>query len=313
MFKKGSLFLLLTLLVLALIATAFFWFQGRRTPTGNPEYVALGSSFAAGAGLGALQDGSPLLCARSINGYPPRLAKLTGLSIVDMSCGGAQTKHLLYGGQFFQGPQIRTITKATRLVTITIGGNDLGYIGDLSMLAARNSGSAFGSGVRHFWGGPRQHKADDYTKLQSDLERLIGMIHKRAPDAVVVIATYPTILPPTGSCANIGLSNAEADRMRAVADQFAAVSRAAAEKAGAMLVDMQTLGAEHHACSAQPWTYGWANAGKAPFHPTMAGAQATAEAIALALRESPAAIAAIGKHDAAGHQAGGIGGKEGDD
>lgn len=286
--KKGCLWLLLAVVILALGAIAFFWIQGRRTPEGNPEYVALGSSFAAGAGLGDLQQGSPLLCARSINGYPPRLAKLTGLSIVDMSCGGAQTKHLLYGGQFFQGPQIRTITKATKLVTITIGGNDLGYIGDLSMQAARNSGSAFGWGVRHFWGGPRQHKAGDYIKLQSDLESLIGMIRKRAPDAAVVLATYPTILPPTGSCANIGLSNAEADRMREVADQFATASRSAAQKTGALLVDMQTLGAAHHACSAIPWTYGWANAGKAPFHPTIAGAQATAEAIALALRKTSA-------------------------
>jgi lysophospholipase L1-like esterase len=56
-----------------------------------------------------------------------------------MSCGGAVTRHLLHGGQYFQGPQIRTITRGTRLVTLTIGGNDVGYVADLSMLAARNT------------------------------------------------------------------------------------------------------------------------------------------------------------------------------
>lgn len=308
--KFGCLFPGLAVLVLAAIGTLFFWIQGRQTPTGNPEYVALGSSFAAGAGLGPLQDGSPLLCARSVNSYPQKLAKQLDLPIVDMSCGGAVTKHLLKGGQFFQGPQIRVVDKRTRLVTITVGGNDLGYVGDLSMLAARNSGSAFGWAVRQFWGGPAKER--DYALLQRELTAVIRAVRLRAPDAVIVLATYPTILPPTGTCARLGLTDAEAQMMRGVQNSFAETSAAVARKTGALLVDMNALGTEHHACSATPWTYGWTNAGKAPFHPTEAGAKATADAITQALRKSPAGVAAIGEHDAAGHQAGGVGGKEGD-
>lgn len=311
--KRFCLKLSLAILVLVIAATIFIWYQGSRMPHGRPEYVALGSSFAAGAGLGPLQEDGPLLCSRSTGGYPPQLARILDLSMVDMTCGGAKAQHLLYGGQFFQGPQVRTIGKQTRLVTITVGGNDLGYSSDLSMLAARRTGTLFGWSVRRFWGGPKQAEERDYAGLRTRLISAIHAIKKRAPNAIVVLATYPAILPPVGTCTRLGLSEAEADLMREVANRFAAISRAAAEQSGALLVDMHRLGEEHHACSESPWTYGWTNADLAPFHPNRKGARATADAIATALRQSPATIAAIGKDNATGHQTGGVRGEEGDD
>jgi lysophospholipase L1-like esterase len=269
----------LTFLVLIALAIAGAAWQGSRTPTGTPQYVALGSSFAAGAGLGKLEAGSPLLCARSVNGYPQQLARLRGLSIVDMSCGGAVTKHVLSGGQFFQGPQIRTVTAQTKLVTLTAGGNDIGYIGDLSLLAARRTHSPFGWLVRRFWKGPKAPGQRDYAGLRSELLATLAAIHARAPGAVVVVATYPTIVPTTGTCATLGFSADEAAEMRQVGDQLAATTRSAAGQGGGVLVDMNALGADHNACSADPWTRGWTNAGAAPFHPTLAGAKATAEAV----------------------------------
>jgi hypothetical protein len=75
------------------------------------------------------------------------------------------------------------------------------------------------------------------------------------------------------------LSKNEADQMRRVGNQLAAATLSAARLAGALAVDMHTLGAAHHACSAQPWTRGWTNGGISPFHPTLRGAEATAGAI----------------------------------
>ena len=274
----------LTLLALVILAIAAAVWQGWRTPTGTPEYVALGSSFAAGADLGRLETHSPLLCARSVNGYPQKLARMRGLSIVDMSCGGAVTKHLLGGGQYFQGPQIRTIDARTRLVTITVGGNDIGYVGDLSLLAARHGHTAFGWLVRTFWKGPKTPAQRDFAGLQKELLATLKAVHARAPGATVVVASYPTILPPAGTCPTLGLSGVEADLMRQVGDKLAATTRSAALQDGAILVDMNTLGAGHNACSSVPWTRGWTNAGAAPFHPTLAGAQATAEAVLAAVK-----------------------------
>lgn len=271
------------LLILTTATVAWFWHQGRRTPDGSPVYVALGSSYAAGAGLGRLQPGSPLLCARSINGYPQQLARMRGLAIVDMSCGGAVTENVLHGGQYFQGAQLRVISRTTRLVTITVGGNDVGYVGDLSMLAARNTTTLFGRLVHLFWKGPKAPAERHYGALHDALVQTLQLIHARAPDARVVVATYPTVLPPTGTCARLGFSEADAQTMRQVSDELAAVTRSAAAEGGATLVDMHVLGAQHDACSSVPWTAGWANATLAPFHPTILGATATAAAISAAL------------------------------
>ncbi len=274
----------LGLLGLIILAIAFAAWQGHRTPKGNPEYVALGSSYAAGAGLGKLEPGSPLLCARSVNGYPQQLARMRGLAIVDMSCGGAVTKHLLSGGQYFQGPQIRVIDGRTKLVTITSGGNDIGYVGDLSLLAMRQSHGVTGWLARSFWKGPKPAAARDYAGVQAEIEAVLKAVHARAPGAVVVVASYPTILPPSGTCARLGFGANEAAVMRDVGDRLAAATRAAAAEGGARFVDMNALDAGHDACSAAPWTRGYLNGGVAPFHPTLAGAKATAEAVEAVLR-----------------------------
>lgn len=282
LFRLGRI-ALLAVLVLIVVAVVIAVFQGRRTPRGAPEYVALGSSFAAGAGLGPLEPGSPLLCARSVNGYPQQLARLRGLAIVDMSCGGAMARHLLRGGQVFQGPQIRTISPATRLVTITVGGNDVGYVGDLSLLAARKAKSPFGWLVRTLWKGPKSPHERDYAGLQEQLQATLKAVRAQAPGATIVVATYPALVPRAGTCARIGLTDAEAALMREVGDRLAETTRSAARDGGALLVDMHIEGAANNACSAAPWTSGWPSANGAPFHPTQLGAEATAHAISESL------------------------------
>lgn len=273
----------LILVTLALAGVATLTCQARRPLATERGMVALGSSFAAGAGLGPLQPDSPLACARGTGGYPQILARILRRPLVDMTCGGAVTDHLLNGGQAFQGPQIRAITPQTRLVTVTVGGNDVGYAGDLSLLAARHTDGLFGRAVRLLWSGPKPAEARDFPGLEQRLVRLLAAIHARAPQARIVVATYPAIVPAHGTCPQIGLTEAEAAEMRAVGDQLAATTRAAAAKGGAVLVDMNALGADHHACAATPWIGGWSNGGIAPFHPTALGAEATARAIASAL------------------------------
>lgn len=268
------------LLLVVVAATALLWWQGQRTPAGRPDYVALGSSYAAGAGLGPLQAGSPLACARSTNGYPQQLARTKRLGLIDMSCGGATAQHVLNGGQYFQGPQIRTITENTRLVTITVGGNDVGYVGDLSLLAARHTDTAFGRLTDLFWTGPAPAGDRPWDELRETLTNTVRAIRKRAPDAKVVLVSYPRVLPQSGTCDTIGLSSAEADKMRQIADWLASETRKVASREGTLLVDMNALGQGHDACSADPWTSGWRNGGIAPFHPTLAGAQATADEVA---------------------------------
>lgn len=258
--------------------------QGKRRPAGDPQYVAMGSSFAAGIGLGPRAPGSPVACMRTLNGYPQQLARLLDLSLVDVSCSGATTGHVLRGGQYFQRAQLDAIGRTTELVTITTGGNDIRYVGDLSFLAARNAQSVSGWLMRGFWNGPLQPGQRDYAKVRRDLVAFVAELRRRAPDARVVVVTYPTILPPSGTCARLNINAEQAQDMRDVGEQLAAVTRAAASDSGAILVDMHRMGADHHACSATPWVNGWIEAQGTQFHPTLLGARATAEAVAEAVR-----------------------------
>ena len=211
------------------------------------------------------------------------------LSIVDMSCGGAVTPNVLRGGQFFQGPQVRAITADTRLVTITVGGNDINYVGDLSLLAARHDRSLFGWLARRFSGRPETAQARNYAEVQSDLLATLNAIHARAPAATVVVATYPTVLPPAGTCASINLSATEVDQMRDVANRLAAATKAAAQQGGAILVDMNTLGATHNACAPPSLgqTAGRTSTARCSIPTVRGDPRATAEAISRALDASP--------------------------
>jgi lysophospholipase L1-like esterase len=284
--RKTFLYAALLLVALLTIIVATLYWQAQQKPTGTPTLVALGSSFAAGIGLGERATGSPLVCQRSMNGYPQQLSRLRKLTIVDMSCSGATTEHVLHGGQVFLGPQLGGLAKEARWVTLTVGGNDISYVGDLSFLAGRKDSTLMGWVLRQFWGGPRKAEQRDYAKLRRDLASTLAEIQRHAPQSTIIVATYPTILPPKGTCAKLGLTEAEVSEMRMVGDRLAEATSVAARKASAIFVDMHQLGVGHDACSSEPWVNGWNDVVGTPFHPTLAGAKATANAISAAIEAS---------------------------
>ena len=256
----------------------------RKAPIANASYVALGSSFAAGLGLGDRVAGSPMISQRTINGYPQQLARLLKIaSFTDMTSSGATVRHVLHGGQLGLGPQIEALGPDTRLVTLTGGGNDVGYVGDLTAMAYGNRKGVIGLLVGRFWKGAKPVGERDFAGLEQNLVALFHEIRHRSPQARIVVATYPRILPEAGTCAKLGISEAQAETMRPVADRLAEVTRSAAVQAHAIVVDMASRSAGHDACSAEPWVNGIKPERGAPFHPTLAGAEATALAIATAL------------------------------
>ena len=273
------------LLAIALIGILVLVCRGRPRTAGWPQYVALGSSFAAGIGLGPRAPGSPRVCMQSINGYPQQLARLLGLSLVDVSCSGAVTKHVLRGGQYFQRPQLDALATNTELVTLTVGGNDVRYVGDLSMLAARRDRSFGGWLLRNFWKGPQAAKDRDFAGLQTEIRKALDEIRRRSPCARIIVATYPTIVPEGGVCPKLRLTESEADLMREVGRRLSEATRAATIEAGAILVDMEKLSVHHHACAAIPWVNGSKQTAGTQFHPTLVGARATAQKIARVLGE----------------------------
>jgi lysophospholipase L1-like esterase len=274
---------LLIAVIAVLLGITLLFYQGRQQPKTGSAYVALGSSFAAGLGLGARVPGSPIVCQRSVNGYPQQIARMSGLALTDMSCSGAKVKHVLRGGQVFLGPQIDALGAGTRLVTLTAGGNDIGYVGDLTAMFYRNGGGAAGFLVGQFWNGAKPAADRAFDELQADLRETLLEVRQRAPQARIVVVTYPAIMPPDGTCAQLGISEEDAALMRQVGVRLAHVTRETALEAGATVIDMDQLSAGHDACGDVPWVNGAAPEHGALFHPTQAGASATAQLIKAAI------------------------------
>ena len=98
------------------------------TPTRGTRYVAIGSSFAAGPGITPPATGRPTKARQSQRNYPHLVSRQCGLDLHDVTSSGATVENVLHTSQFGQPPQIAAVTARTDLVTITIGGNDIGYI-----------------------------------------------------------------------------------------------------------------------------------------------------------------------------------------
>jgi hypothetical protein len=102
------------------------------------RYVAIGSSYAAGFGIRPQEPRSGS-CGRSEVDYPHLVAAKLRLQLDDVSCGGAVTANALDTRQNSAPPQIDAVTPQTRLVTLTIGGNDVDYVGTAIACGQPNS------------------------------------------------------------------------------------------------------------------------------------------------------------------------------
>lgn len=247
------------------------------------HYVAMGSSFAAGPGISTVVLGSPARCARSEDNYAHLLARRRGLDLTDASCSGATTAHIL--GPWNELPaQLDAVRADTRLVTVTIGGNDLGYIGGLIGASCPPLGLTMQLPC-HAMVAP---SAADYARLMENMHAIATEVHRRAPVARLVFVDYVTVLPPTGSCAAAPLSDADSAIARAIAERLRGLTAAVAQQNRGDLLSASDLTRTHHACAAESWINGFSRpdpaAPRVPYHPTLASMTAVADALDRLLR-----------------------------
>ncbi len=103
----------------------------------NPRYVAMGDSFSSGEGNPPFEPGtdtSDNKCHRSSQAYPRLLQNDPDLNLGSMAfvaCSGATTDSIVYGGNVVssggEDPQMSVLSSSTRIVTVTIGGNDVKF------------------------------------------------------------------------------------------------------------------------------------------------------------------------------------------
>jgi lysophospholipase L1-like esterase len=290
--------LLSALLVLLLTSTACTS-GSPRTPTATAEppfrtYVALGDSFSAGP----LIPTSDLAggCLRSDHNYPSLVAeRLRVDTFVDVTCSGAQTADLVRPQRPFEDSripaQLRAVTADTDLVTIGIGGNDLGLFGTLvqtctSLRASDPAGSPCARRLADR--GPDLAAA---TRVISDrVTTSLRAIQAKVPEATVLLVGYLRLVPDRGSCGRLPLAKgdyAEGRRISRVLDRALAQ---AARRAGVRFVDMYDASRGHDICSGEPWVNGRTTYQERAlaYHPFAAGMRADADQVLTALGRSRA-------------------------
>ncbi len=250
------------------------------------KYVAMGSSFAAGPGIPSYYETPYAPCARSTGNYAHLLASRRGLALTDVSCSGATTEHLT-GPRGNIPPQLDALTADTKLVTITIGGNDLGYIGGLA--AASCAGLQRETGIEANCSPPIAPPAEStFNDVALRMDAIAKEVRRRAPEAQIVFVDYLAVLPETGTCRATPLDEFAADGARYTARRLAEITRKVAGENGASIVTASEFSKGHDACSAEPWMNGYPRP-EAPimgalYHPNAAGMTAVADALEQLLR-----------------------------
>jgi lysophospholipase L1-like esterase len=118
------------------------------TPPSKPifRYVALGDSFSSGEGVVNFDStdtgtftgpaGKPFFCHRSEHAYARIFAKDEGITSVRLyACSGARTEDFGKSQRGLTEPQLSHLGPSTSLITLTVGGNDLGFAAVLKRCA----------------------------------------------------------------------------------------------------------------------------------------------------------------------------------
>ncbi len=257
------------------------------TPLASGPYVALGDSYTAGPGIPA-RTGVPLGCDRSSQAYPALLAARLHLSAAqfrDVSCSGARIADLDGEQSTSDGvnpAQLSALSSSTRLVTLGIGGNDIGFAdlvercvaaGLLRQTPCREQLTAGGDSVE--------------ARIRTAGEQLavaLAAIHRRAPQARVYVVGYPAILPADGGVCASGLAMTVDDvaYLRVKEQHLNAMLRKRSEAAGVRFVDTWTPSLGHDACetAGTRWIEPLLpSAPAAALHPNARGEQGMAEAV----------------------------------
>ena len=166
------------------------------------NYVALGDSFTSGPLIPRL-TGSPLGCLRSNHDYPSLVAAAIGpSSFRDVSCQGADTTNMTGPegvGIGTNPPQLHALGKATTLVTLGIGGNDIAFSDIVLVCSALSFTNPFGAPCKgHYTSGGTDRLARAVAQTGPKVAAVLADIHRLAPAARVLVVGYPVIVPSTG-------------------------------------------------------------------------------------------------------------------
>ncbi|MER8184164.1 SGNH/GDSL hydrolase family protein [Kitasatospora sp. NPDC094015] len=268
--------------LLAALLTAPLLFLAAPAAAASPQdgYAALGDSYAAGVAAGGYDPASGD-CHRSAHGYPELWAAAQHpAEFVNATCNGATTEDV-------RRDQLPRVPAGATRITLTVGGNDLGFADGVVAC------------LQPFSTDARCDRALDETdrRLREDLPgrlgTLYGELRTAAPAARVVVTGYPHLLH-TGTICTIG-TDARRARFNALTDRLDELIQQQAGKQGFEFADVRPAFAGHGVCSggSQEWITRFVLTHLfESFHPTARGqADGYLPAVTAALGQSAAGLA----------------------
>jgi lysophospholipase L1-like esterase len=221
------------------------------------RYVALGDSYSSGLGAGSY-IGSSGSCDQSTNAYPQLWDNANHpASYVSVTCAGATTSSVI-------STQLSALSEATTLVSITIGGNDVGFVATMETCVLGSTSdcvSAIDAG-----------EALVRSVLPGELDNVLQDIASAAPNARVIVLGYPELYDLSRSLFCIGLSTTDRTDLNQAADQLDSAIQAAAARHGDTFVNVRPAFAGHEICDPGSWLHAvnFLNLSES-YHPTATG------------------------------------------
>lgn len=270
---------------------------------GGDKYVALGDSYSSGPGIQPQELSIPG-CLRSQVNYPHLVAQdLPQFTLADVSCSGAQTKDMTASQDVNPdpdpAPQFDALDGSTKIVTLGIGGNDIGFV-DIAKTCVRLAVEfpLATSPCRDYYTA-NGVITDRINALKPRLDAVLNGIVTRAPVAKIFVVGYPDILPEDPAfylqCRPVlPVATGDIPYLRDKVEKLLNQTiRNRALAHGAIYVNTYTASIGHDAC--QIPTVRWVEpvapaADAAPVHPNRLGMEATATAVKKAMRANGVSV-----------------------
>jgi len=254
-------------------------------------YVAMGDSYVAGP-LIPIQGTTTPGCLRSNRNYPSLVrTKIKVTKFKDVSCSGATTDDFFAPQDVQPGPanapQLDALDRQTKVVTVGIGGNDIGFT-DIVVNCGTSLPTDPGCKGDYVHDG-RDELSEAIAATAPKIDRSLREIKRRAPRAKVFVVGYPTVLPATGTGCypRVPVLPSDVPYLRSKVQELNGMLKARATANGATYIDIAPVSVGHDFCQLLGrWVEGLVPVdAAAPVHPNAAGMAGWAPTVAARINQ----------------------------